>query len=357
MVSPHAHLPLISALTTFYRLLVDLRHVPEAKLLEPSWAHSGQAEDAQVWKRHPPHSINAAAAHLHGFSDAAVDLAYHIPYITEDYTYIYMETEAISYLRSSVAKALEEEKEGKLADWDHYVEVKDPLGEGMDGWDYARDPTYQERTDLWAGRDVLLLTIGHIYGTELVYDLTRQTITSWYHFRVEHDDFDAVPAYPMTSPDNPLYVWIRDLLTLRNLAFESRIFQPHEWPANPDLAHEWHKFPAVQRWEWEEMVKDYDAERDFANVYIEYGWDPQALDVAEREYRDKPIWERMEQSRKQTSRNFRGNEFEAYRETWLEEMRARRQQERQASKARFEGTTQSNEQHEQNRYDNTRDEL
>ncbi|CAK7221064.1 hypothetical protein SEUCBS140593_004445 [Sporothrix eucalyptigena] len=342
MVSPHAHLPLISALTTFYRLLVDLRHVPEAKLLEPSWPD--EREDG--WKRHPPHSINAAAARLHGFSDAAIDLAYRVPYVTEDYTYVFMETEAISYLRSSVATALESREsshdEDEKMDLDNLTEEEDPFGEGMDGWDYARDPTYQERTDLWDGRDVLLLTIGHVYGTELVYDLERQTITEWYHFRVEHDDFDAVPAYPMTSPDNPLYVWIRKLLTLRNVALESHILPPPDWPANPDLAHEWHLFPAVQRWEWIEMVRDYDAKRDVASVYVEYGWDSGALDIEEQQGGDVPIWERLEKARERATQSFRGKEFETYRETWLEEMHERRQRERHESKAQFDSTAESN---------------
>lgn len=303
MVAPHAHLPLISALTTLYSLLVDLRHVPASKLLKPSADYNGG--------RHPPRSINAAAARLHGFSDAAVDLAYRIPYLTEDYTYIFMETESISYLRDSVASALEKDPK---ADMGHLVEVDDPLGEGMDGWDYARDPAYQERTDLWEGRDVLLLTQGHVYGTELVYNLQRQTVTSWYHFQPEHDDFDAVPAYTMTDHDNPLYVWIRDLLSLRNIALEHHILPPPEWPANPELAHPWHMLPAVQRWEWDEIVRDYDAKRAVANVYVEYGWDARVLDDdafpqdPESREAEGPIWERLERARLWATQHFRGDE-------------------------------------------------
>jgi hypothetical protein len=68
MTSPHT--PLISALTTFYTLLVDLRYIPASTLIRPS----------PQTQRHPRNSINRAAVAQNGFSDAAVELAYQIPY-------------------------------------------------------------------------------------------------------------------------------------------------------------------------------------------------------------------------------------------------------------------------------------
>lgn len=100
--------------------------------------------------------------------------------------------------------------------------------------------------------------------------------------------------------------------------------------------------PAVQRWEWDEMVRDYDAKRAVAKVYVEHGWDARVLDDdafpqdPESLESEGPIWERLERARLWATQNFRGDEFEAYRTTWLEEMHARREMERRESKELFE---------------------
>ena len=41
-------------------------------------------------------------------------------------------------------------------------------------WEYARDPTFQERDDMWTGSNILVLTRGHVYGTELLYDVDKR---------------------------------------------------------------------------------------------------------------------------------------------------------------------------------------
>ena len=88
IVAPHRSV--ISALTTFYSLLVDPRCFPASAVSHPS-ASNG---------RHPAGSINRRSAMRNGFSDAAVELAYQIPYvIQEDYKLTY-ETTSLCYLRS-----------------------------------------------------------------------------------------------------------------------------------------------------------------------------------------------------------------------------------------------------------------
>lgn len=76
------HNALISALTTFYTLLVDLRYIPSSALIVPS----------SQTRRHPQNSINCRAAAQNGFSEAVIDLAYQIPCITDDYYRAYCET-------------------------------------------------------------------------------------------------------------------------------------------------------------------------------------------------------------------------------------------------------------------------
>lgn len=144
-----SHHAIISALSTFYTLLIDLRYFPASTLVLPS-SQTG---------RHPRNSINNRAATLNGFSDAAIDLAYQIPYLTDEDIRLHYDTNAHCYLAHMPDTAA----------WGDEVEPEE--GEGDDQWSFARDPTYQERDDLWMGRNVLVLTRGLLYGFELIYDL------------------------------------------------------------------------------------------------------------------------------------------------------------------------------------------
>ncbi|KAF7136771.1 hypothetical protein CNMCM5793_006240 [Aspergillus hiratsukae] len=107
-VDPHK--PLISALTTFYTLLVNLCYV------HPSWLIVPSAETG----RHPPNLINEVAARQNGFSDPIIDLAYRIPYITDDDVHLHSETVPLCYLTrvKGEIRALEtdEERDADLAD-------------------------------------------------------------------------------------------------------------------------------------------------------------------------------------------------------------------------------------------------
>lgn len=53
-----------------------------------------------------------------------------------------------------------------------------------DIWDFARDPTFQDRHDLWTGNDVLVLTRGNLYGMELIYDLDKRMSHILYSFMI-----------------------------------------------------------------------------------------------------------------------------------------------------------------------------
>lgn len=148
MASPHA--PLISALTTFYSLLIDLRYLPASSLVLPP----------SQTRRYPHNSINREAATRNGFSDAAIELAYQIRYVTDTDYHLNYETRPLCYLARMP---------GTTSEWEKETELEE--GEGEDPWEYARDPTYQERDDLWTGSNALVLTQGAVYGKELIYDL------------------------------------------------------------------------------------------------------------------------------------------------------------------------------------------
>ncbi|KAF7128707.1 hypothetical protein CNMCM5793_003558 [Aspergillus hiratsukae] len=112
-----SHQPLISALTTFYTLLVDLCYV------HPSWLIVPSAETG----RHPPNSINEVAARRNGFNDSTINLAYRIPYVTDEDVHLHAETRLLCYLTrvKGEIQALEtdEERDEDLAD----------------EWEFARD--------------------------------------------------------------------------------------------------------------------------------------------------------------------------------------------------------------------------
>lgn len=175
------HVPLITALTTLYQLLVDLGHVPALALVLPLPTESGQ-------RRHPAYSINRAAAVENGFSDDVIELAYQIPYLPDnDDLELYFGTTSLCYLREDVVPIIDtdEEEDGEQNQPappppQNLEDIDDPEGEGAYAWQYAHDPTCQGENDFWAGTKVLVLTHGHVYGSELIYDLDQRATA--YHF-------------------------------------------------------------------------------------------------------------------------------------------------------------------------------
>ena len=264
----------------------------------------------------------------HGFGDEAVELAYQMPYVTEvDYMLNY-ETGPLCYL-------IRAEEEIAQGEYDEKVEE-----EGEFEWDFAKDPTYQERDDHHIGRKVLVLTRGNVHGFELIYDLERSmyypalfavlvripprlgsdaatgTITQWQHF--EEEDWKDVPGYSMASPQNPLYVWIRSFLTLQNIPFGSDIIL--------DRTLEGHAYPGDdadedQMRQWRERVKAHFVERRLKDVYVQYGWNIDAVnqlgigseDSAGAQEQEN-IGQLLEQARQMASARFRGAEFQNMRD-------------------------------------------
>ena len=129
MTSPHA--PLITALTTFYTLLADLHHYPPSAITLPPLPTGRYSGDR----------IDTDAARDNGFGPEAIDLLSQLPFLTDSDCQIAYDTQALNYLDDDAA----------------------------DAFDFARDPAYQERTDLMA-EYVVVLTRGLMYGTELIYD-------------------------------------------------------------------------------------------------------------------------------------------------------------------------------------------
>ncbi|RFU26719.1 hypothetical protein B7463_g9607, partial [Scytalidium lignicola] len=300
----YPHQPLISALTTFYTLLVDLCYIPASCLSLPL-VKTGS---------HPPRSINHRAASRHGFSNEVIDLTYRIPYLTDDDYKIHGETNPLCYLVPP----------GKQipGDEDEYNPLEQE--EGEEQWEYAKDPTYQERDDLFKNRNALVLTRGNAYGTELIYDLDKCTITAWNHF-TQSDYWTDEPSYSMTSVHNPLYVWINHFLTLEYIPFEGNLIVPlpleaHGYPGNNPSEEEMEQ--------WREGIKRHEKERGLKNVYIECGWKTDAANslginskddgknVANEE-QDRRIWEKLEQAREMARNDFQGNVFVEKRKKYM----------------------------------------
>ncbi|RFU33306.1 hypothetical protein B7463_g3025, partial [Scytalidium lignicola] len=303
VISTNPHTPLISALTTFYTLLTDLCYVSPSDLVLPSI----------TTRRHPPNTINRAAALRHGFSNAAVDLAYQIPYITSDSYEFDGSTVCLCYIIPP----------GKEIVPTHGIVPDDGIEEdevGEEPWDFARDPTYQERNDIFTGHNALMLTRGLLYGKELVYDLDKRTITAWNHIDTP-EPWTNVPAYEMTSWENPLYQWIYSFLTLSFLPFnESLLF-----PLPPVEERGYNGVNPTERdlISWERAMNVRVKEREFEDVYVSCGWNGDAAnklgsDMTNNGQSSSRVWERLEEARKEVVKHFRGDEFEKMSKEWKE---------------------------------------
>ncbi|OKL56819.1 hypothetical protein UA08_07964 [Talaromyces atroroseus] len=264
------HNPLISALTTFYTLLVDLRYIPASTLILPS----------PQTQRHPRNSINHHAAAQNGFSKAAVQLACRLPYVTdEDYRLNY-DTRSLCYL-ARVPNASGGNHDDDEAEAEAEVE-----GEGEDAWEFARDPTFQDRSDLWT-----------------------ETITEWKHFE-DPEAWQTLSAIPMTSPQNPLYVWIRAFLTLQNIPFDDDILIPRK---PEELGYPGNRADEEEMRARKKRVEDAERERGLKDVYVRCGWKIDTVMSV-----SVPVWEALEEARQRAGEGFRGEGFEQCKEEWKE---------------------------------------
>ena len=170
-----SHAPLISLLTTFYKLLADLRIYPIRELqLGPHLASSINLDVVAEWQ----------------FTDAeALDLLYQLPYIVDKHDQghrLLYETQSMCYLS---------ERGDALA------------------FEMARDPAYQNRTDLIPPH-IVNLTHANNGGENLLYDVRNRTITSWDHFGSKRDDYLDCTFKKMGDPENALVKWITAYLSL-----------------------------------------------------------------------------------------------------------------------------------------------
>lgn len=138
---PYRHQALVTALTAFYTTLSDLCYILPSDIIYPS-SHTG---------KHTPAAIDASQARHAGFNDEVIDLMYHLPYLSEEASYIQLapNTTKFSYLRQ------EDDGDGVFGD--------------------ARDVLSQDRADVPA--HMLTLTWGQVYGAFVVYDVNTGTLS------------------------------------------------------------------------------------------------------------------------------------------------------------------------------------
>ncbi|KAF7114203.1 hypothetical protein CNMCM5793_007781 [Aspergillus hiratsukae] len=160
-----------------------------------------------------------------------------------------------------------------------------------DEWEYARDPTFQERDDMWTGSNILVLTRGLVYGTELLYDVDNQTIRAWQHFY--DGDWRDNPAYPMTALENRLYVWTRAFLSLKNLPLDKNIMFEQDLEEFKPM----HDADEGYRKILQDSLKVYQKEKTLRDVYLQCGWKPDSA-AADPPQEGEWIWESMEEARK-----------------------------------------------------------
>ena len=141
------------------------------------------------------------------------------------------------------------------------------------------------------------------------------TIIEWNHFN--DPPWQEMPAYPMTSSQNPLYVWIKNTLSLRYIVKDNNILIP-----DGEVSPSWRgdrPSPSELK-SLERELKEREKEKELQGVYVRFGWDIDALSHAHNPW--KPIWENLELARQKAVENFRADRFEERREQWEEEVRA-----------------------------------
>jgi len=256
---PHA--ALISSLTTFYNVLTDLQYLP-TQFLRP-----------------PPHSqtdFDITAATEAGFTNVeALALLTRLPFIIDggtNYPLTY-ETEPLCY-----------------------INTQEHTGASEEAFDFARDPTQQDRNDLIPD-GVINLTRAKTSGTSLIYDVQEKTITAWNHFDDEAEHWQENRAYGMDEDGNPLYLWIRNLISL-------------VWV--PQFINGW---PDIISLEGPPITEEPDEEkRALRQLHVDSGWDASAIS----EGGSGSLPERLERARLRARRDLRADELQRRRKQWYD---------------------------------------
>jgi len=256
---PHA--ALIRSLTTLYTLLTDLQYLPS------------------LYIRHPPHAstaFDATAAVDAGFKNAeAFALLRRLPYVVNEGT-----TFPLAYETEPLC----------------YINTQESPGASKEAFDFARDPTQQDRTDLMLD-GAINLTHAKNGGTSLIYDVKKKTITAWNHFNDEAEHWQENRAYGMEEEGNPLYVWIGNWLSL-------------VWV--PQFINGW---PDVISLEGPPQVEEPDEEmRSLKQLHVASGWDISAVATGG----SGGVLARFESARLRAKRDLRIDELQRRREEWEE---------------------------------------
>lgn len=274
------HTPLISALSTFYNLIADQGSISRSAIIMPP-----------TNAPYPEERINVAAAEESGFGDEALTVLYRIPYLDEsaDDVVLNYETTTLRYVDD------------------------DEFGTAFD---FARDPTYQERTDLMPPY-VVVLTQGRTGGVELIYNTRTRRITGWDHFEDE-EEWPELPSYSMDDVENPLYQWIINFMTLLEFHLApTQLVRPDPTGAWPDPDHPPDpNLRGEDRLEWGRLARSTRHEWTLKDVFVAAGWD---VDNAVRIIEDRTagsVWERLERARLVAANAFDKGEFERRKVQW-----------------------------------------
>lgn len=276
--TPTQHAPLVSALKTFYNLLADLGSIERSDIISPPDSGS-----------YPLERFDVAAASEAGFGDEALQVLRVIPYLAESASDCLLDYETVSL---------------------NYLD-----GNSDFAFDFARDPTYQERMDLMP-EYVVVLTRGRTGGTELVYNARTSQITAWNHFNDE-EEWTAQPSFTMDDVQNPLYQWIIDFLQLRRFPLDGmslvQVRSEDEYMDAFNFPHP--NMRASERKLWETQLHGYRYEATLAKVFIAAGWN---VDVVTNLLNEAsiPMWDRLEKARVAANAGFCLEDFNGRKEEW-----------------------------------------
>lgn len=265
--SPDRHATLISLFTTLYTILADQQYTPTTTIA------------------HPPHLasiIDAAAAKEAKFTSLSLlALLLRLPYLITDIEIsLAYETLPLVYINNPA----------------------DPDASAS-AFDFARDPAYQDRTDLFPA-DMLVLTRANNGGETLLYELETRRIRVWNHFHDEGDDWTGAQAWDIEDERNPLAEWIRKWIGLERMLV-------------PDGGGGW-RFVEFEGAPVAVGVGDRDGE--LRRVFGECGWNVGAWEGSGGE---GGVAARAERARGRAVQGFNAGEFLRQREGWTRAGRCR----------------------------------
>jgi len=251
------HAALIISITTLYVLLTDLQYLTPQDIRLP---------------KHAATDFDTTAAAEAGFTDPeALALLRRLPFVIDNGADFLITYETVPLC---------------------YINTEEDSGASEEAFDFARDPTYQDQTDLMPD-GVINLTRAKNGGTSLIYNVKRKTITAWNHFNDEVERWQENTAYGMDEEENPLYVWIRNWMSL--------VWVPHFVNDSPTF----------ESMEGPPQCEEPDEEtRASYQMYIDSGWDISAA----QEGGSGSIPERLERARLRAKREFRSDELQLRRE-------------------------------------------